>query len=57
MSDADAGRQPADDEPQDEAPVPQWPIKGPATPRQALLAIGFVFFLGVVIGFVLARTF
>ncbi|MBV8297568.1 MAG: hypothetical protein JO085_12070 [Acidimicrobiia bacterium] len=57
MSDADAGRQPADDEPQDEPPAPQWPIKGPATPRQALLAIGFVFFLGVVIGFVLARTF
>ncbi|MBV8560769.1 MAG: hypothetical protein JO050_08340 [Acidimicrobiia bacterium] len=57
MNDADAGRQPADDEPQDEAPAPQWPIKGPATPRQALLAIGFVFFLGVVIGFVLARTF
>jgi hypothetical protein len=35
----------------------EWPIKGPATARQALIAIGFVFFLGVAIGFLLARTF
>jgi hypothetical protein len=35
----------------------EWPIKGPATPQQAILAIGFVFFLGVAIGFLLARTF
>lgn len=35
----------------------EWPIKGPATARQALLAIGFVFFLGIAIGFLLARTF
>ena len=35
----------------------EWPIKGPATARQALLAIGFIFFLGVAIGFLLARTF
>ena len=35
----------------------EWPIKGPATARQALVAIGFIFFLGVAIGFLLARTF
>ena len=34
-----------------------WPVKGPATPQQAILAIGFVFFLGVVVGFLLCRTF
>jgi hypothetical protein len=34
-----------------------WPVKGPATPRQALVAIGFIFVLGLVIGFVLARSF
>jgi hypothetical protein len=34
-----------------------WPVKGPATPRQALVAIGFVFLLGLVIGFALAKTF
>lgn len=34
-----------------------WPVKGPATAQQAILAIGFVFFLGVAIGFLLARTF
>jgi hypothetical protein len=27
-----------------------------ATARQALIAIGFVFFLGIAVGFVLART-
>jgi hypothetical protein len=37
--------------------VSEWPIKGPATARQALLAIAFVFFLGIAIGFLLARTF
>jgi len=35
----------------------EWPVKGPATAQQALLAIGFVFFLGIAIGFLLARTF
>jgi len=34
-----------------------WPIKGPATAQQAILAIGFVFFLGIVVGFLLCRTF
>jgi hypothetical protein len=34
-----------------------WPVKGPATPQQAILAIGFVFFLGLVTGFLLCRTF
>ncbi|MBV8159365.1 MAG: hypothetical protein JO265_00425, partial [Acidimicrobiia bacterium] len=33
-----------------------WPVKGPATPQQAIVAIGFVFFLGVLIGFLLCRT-
>ena len=45
------------DEVDDDEPVKEWPVKGPATPRQALLAIGFVFFLGIVIGFALARAF
>jgi hypothetical protein len=35
----------------------EWPIKGPATPQQAILAIGFVFFFGVLIGFLLCKTF
>jgi len=35
----------------------EWPIKGPATAQQAILAIGFVFFLGIAIGFLLCRTF
>jgi hypothetical protein len=35
----------------------EWPIKGPATPQQAIFAIGFIFFLGVVIGFLLCRAF
>jgi hypothetical protein len=35
----------------------EWPIKGPATAQQAILAIGFVFFLGIVVGFLLCRTF
>jgi hypothetical protein len=34
-----------------------WPVRGPATPQQALVAIAFIFFLGVVVGFVLSRTF
>jgi hypothetical protein len=35
----------------------EWPVRGPATPQQAILAIGFVFFIGVVVGFLLCRTF
>jgi hypothetical protein len=35
----------------------EWPVKGPATGQQAILAIGFVFFIGVVVGFLLCRTF
>ena len=33
------------------------PALRPATPGQALLAIGFVFVLGLVLGFVLAKAF
>jgi hypothetical protein len=35
----------------------EWPVKGPATPQQAIVAIGFVFFLGVLIGVLLCKTF
>jgi hypothetical protein len=42
---------------EDDDGVSEWPIKGPATARQALVAIAFVFFLGIAIGFLLARTF
>ena len=34
-----------------------WPVKGPATPQQALFAIAFVFVLGLLLGFLLAKTF
>ena len=34
-----------------------WPVKGPATGQQAIVAIAFVFFLGVLVGFLLCRTF
>jgi hypothetical protein len=37
--------------------VATWPVKGPATPQQAIFAIGFVFFLGILLGFLLCRTF
>ena len=43
--------------PEDGTAGPDWPLKGPATAQQAILAIGFVFFLGVAVGFLLARTF
>jgi hypothetical protein len=49
-----AGDEPEEDE---EDTGRAWPIKGPATPQQAILAIGFIFFLGVAIGFLLCRTF
>jgi len=42
---------------EEEDQVAEWPIKGPATAQQAIVAIAFVFFLGVVVGFVLSRTF
>jgi hypothetical protein len=45
------------DEQEEEAAGGEWPIKGPATPQQAIFAIGFIFFLGVVIGFLLCRAF
>ena len=44
------------EEPEDEGGN-DWPVKGPATPQQAIVAIAFVFVLGVVVGFVLCRTF
>ena len=44
-----------DEEPEDSGR--EFPVKGPATPQQAILAIGFIFFLGVVVGFILCRTF
>ena len=34
-----------------------WPVKGPATPRQALVAIAFLCFLCLLLGFVLGKTF
>jgi len=46
----------ADQEPEDDSGR-EWPVKGPATAQQAILAIGFVFLLGVVVGFLLCRTF
>jgi len=48
---------PAGSDQPDEDSGREWPIKGPATAQQALLAIGFIFFLGIAIGFLLARTF
>jgi len=47
----------SDAQDEDEAFAPQWPVKGPATPGQAILAIGFIFFLGVALGFVLCKLF
>jgi len=44
-------------EEEEEEAAREWPVKGPATAQQALLAIGFVFFLGIAIGFLLCRTF
>jgi len=34
-----------------------WPVKGPATPQQALFAIALIFVLGLLLGFVLGKTF
>jgi len=59
MTDEPAPDQPAPDETGDEAEaeVVEWPIKGPATPGQAIVAIAFVFFLGVALGFALCKAF
>ena len=40
----------------DESDEGTWPVKGPATPRQALFSIAFLCFVCLVIGFVLGRT-
>ena len=45
-----------DEQEGEEEPVVGWPVTR-ATPQQAILAIGFVFFLGVIVGFLLCRTF
>ena len=47
----------AGEDPEDEGADMAWPVKGPATPGQAIFAIGFIFFLGVIVGFLLCRTF
>jgi len=44
-----------DDEPNEKALT--FPIRRQASPQQAIVAIAFVFFLGVAIGFLLCRTF
>ena len=54
MTDADDDDRIDDEE---DEQVATWPVKGPATPQQAILAIGFVFFLGILIGFLLCQTF
>ena len=53
MADDDA----YDDEEEEDAPALTFPVKSRATPGQALVAIAFVFFLGVALGFLLANTF
>jgi hypothetical protein len=59
MTDEAAPDEPAPPEPGDEAEeeAVEWPIKGPATPGQAIVAIAFVFFLGVALGFALCKAF
>ena len=47
----------SDDEQADDEELDTWPVKGPATGRQAIAAIGLVFFLGLVVGFLLSRAF
>ena len=42
---------------EDEAEALPWPVKGPATPGQAIAAIAFVFILGVALGFALCKAF
>jgi len=51
MSDVEPGDK------EDEEEVVGWPIKGPATPQQAMVAVALIFFLGFILGFVIARTF
>ena len=54
MSDAGDEQAPEGEPTEDEV---GWPVKGPATGQQAIVAIAFVFFFGVLIGFLLCRTF
>ena len=50
--------QPEDGQEQEEqGEVVGWPMKGPATPQQAMVAMALIFFLGFILGFVIARTF
>jgi hypothetical protein len=53
--DAAASGEPEGAEAEEE--VVGWPIKRQATPQQAIIAIGFIFFLGVAVGFLLCRSF
>ncbi|MBV8982621.1 MAG: hypothetical protein JO086_17110 [Acidimicrobiia bacterium] len=46
-----------DDADQEDTSAPSFPVNRRASPGQALVAIAFVFFLGVALGFLLARTF
>jgi hypothetical protein len=55
MSDAHDDEGPGEEEEQGE--VVGWPVKGPATPQQAMVAVAFIFLLGFILGFVIARTF
>jgi hypothetical protein len=50
VSDAEGGNEEEED-------VVGWPIKGPASPQQAMVAIALIFFLGIILGFLLGRTF
>jgi hypothetical protein len=47
---------PSDEEPEEDTGR-EFPVKGPATAQQAILAIAFIFFLGIAVGFILCRTF
>ena len=42
---------------EEELAAPTFPVNRRATPGQALVAIAFVFFLGVALGLLLANTF
>jgi hypothetical protein len=49
-----------EDEPkeeEEEESKAEWQVKGPATPQQAILAIGLIFFVGFVLGFLMCRAF
>ena len=57
MSDRDEREPEEEAEDEEELGVKEFPVKGPATGQQAILAIGFVFFLGLVTGYLLCLTF